>query len=33
VAEDIKRIDGVARVRELAETDSPFGRRDFSKTI
>jgi nicotinamide-nucleotide adenylyltransferase len=33
VAEDIKKIDGVARVRELAETDSPFGRKDFSKTI
>jgi len=33
VANEIKKIDGVSRVRELAETDSPFGRRDSSKTV
>lgn len=33
VAKDIKKIDGVARLKELAETDSLFGRKDSSKTI
>jgi nicotinamide-nucleotide adenylyltransferase len=33
VAEDIEKIDGVTRLRELSETDSPFGRGQSSKTL
>ncbi len=33
VSRDIKSIDGVGRLRDLAETDSPFGRKDVSKTL
>jgi nicotinamide-nucleotide adenylyltransferase len=33
VAADIDRICGVTRLKELAETDSPFGRQGQSKTL
>lgn len=33
VAEEIEKIDGVARLKELSQTDSPFGRRGSSKTL
>lgn len=33
VAIDIEKIDGVKRLRDLAETDSPFGRSNSSKTL
>lgn len=33
VAENIEKIDGVARLKELSQTDSPFGRRGLSKTL
>lgn len=33
VAENIDNIDGVARLKALSQTDSPFGRRSASKTL
>jgi nicotinamide-nucleotide adenylyltransferase len=33
VVKDIERIGGVTRLRELAETDSPFGRGNSFKTL